>query len=225
MCQLQHQDHYEHLKPDIRRLVDTLVRSLQLDGFWILYFALGRSLVQSRRALRCLVRVVKKRPQTDIDAILLELRRIQDQHRRYDRTRGVSKKMHEFALDDVLRMADALLPPTATACSRGSTIFPAPSAPAPEIEGVPGEHEQPMTGPGLDSGEQHAQPYESNNKDADERSLDWDDYDHDGGGGDSGSESDFEHAYESNSKELLPAVLQKDGRGKIHKSLLYLPHC
>jgi hypothetical protein len=198
MCQLQHQDYYEHLKPDIRKLVDTLVWSLQLDGFWILYFALGRSLVQSRRALRCLVRVVKKRPQTDIHAILLELRRIRDQHRRYDRTRGVSKKMHEFALDDVLRMADALLPPTAMAGSRGGTISPPLSAPAPEIAGVPGEHEQPMTGPGLDSGEEYAQPYKSNSEDAGEESLDWDDY-----------ESNFEHAQpdESNNKELLPTVL------------------
>jgi hypothetical protein len=128
--------------------------------------------------------VVKKRPQTDIHAVSLELRRIRDQHRRYDRTRGVSKKMHEFALTDVIRMADALLPPTATACSRGGTIFRPPSAPAPEIEGVPGKHEQPMTGPGLDSHEEYAQPYESN------------------------------------SNELLPTVLQKDRRGKIHKPLL-----
>jgi hypothetical protein len=85
-----------------------------------------------------------------------------------------------------------------------------------------------MTDPVLDSGEEHTQPYESNSKDADEESLDWDNYDDDcggGNGGDSGSESDFEHAqpYESNSNELLPTVLQKDGRGKIHKPLLYLP--
>jgi hypothetical protein len=82
-----------------------------------------------------------------------------------------------------------------------------------------------MTGLGLDCGEEHSQPYESNNKDADEESLDWDNYDDDGGGGDGGSESDFEQAqpYKSNSNELLPTVLQKDGRGKIHKPLLYLP--
>lgn len=106
--------------------------------------------------------VVKKRPRTDIHAILLELRRIRDQHRWYDRTRGVSKKLHEFALADVIRMADALLPPTAIACSQGDTTFPPSSVPVPEIEGVPGVHEQPMTGPGLDSDEEYAQPYESN---------------------------------------------------------------
>lgn len=84
-----------------------------------------------------------------------------------------------------------------------------------------------MTGPGLDSGDEHAQPYKSNSKDAGEESLDWDDHDDDDGGGDGGSESDFEHAqpYESNSNELLFTVLQKDGRGKIHKPLLYLPLC
>ena len=139
--------------------------------------------------------------------------------------------MHCFALDDVLRMADALLPPTATACSRGGILFPPPSALAPEIEGVPGEHQQPMTGPGLDSGEEYPQHYESNSKDADEESLDWENYDDDGGGGDDGSdggsERDFVPAqpYESNSNELLPTVQQKDGRGKIHKPLFYLPLC
>ncbi|KAM0305847.1 hypothetical protein ACHAO8_011131 [Botrytis cinerea] len=125
-----YRSNYNNLKKDIKTLVDKVIVALELRGWWEVYFWWGREIVESRKAMRLVHRIVKikkiheqgvSRRNTKAKGLkgrkngLMSLS-VQDLHDAFNMARkqrrsvqGMSINRNVFVLEDVKKMYDDLL--------------------------------------------------------------------------------------------------------------------
>lgn len=96
---------YDNLKNDIRKLVVYLLKAFGLHGWWELYFWTGKEIVESRRSLLLIQKIVKRYDEMSIEDLHAAL----DVARKKRKIgRGMKKNLNIFALGDVSQTYDDL---------------------------------------------------------------------------------------------------------------------